>query len=146
MYNIQELLVDLSSRPETMGTIYFQRRNSIHSRTKPVQLEILNVRESMQVSAITFSVAEIQHSDLVRNLTGSQHLKSCQSTWWSGELTISAGVSLLERFCCWEDSTRGLTQSWSLLPERLPRQTLPYHMKQCKDIKTTSLHVYCHQD
>ena len=139
MSNIQVLLVDLSSRPESsMGTIYFQRRNSIHFRAIPVHLEILNVPESMQVSATTFSVAEIHHSDLVRNLMGSQHLKSCQSAWWRGENFISAGVSHLERFCCWEESTRCLTQSWSLLTERLPRQTLVSHMEQCKD----SLYLY----
>ena len=110
---------------------YFQRRNSIHSPTKPVQLEILNVPEGLQVSATTFSVAEIQHSDLVRNLTGSQHLKSYQSAWWSGELSISAGASSPGKFCCWEDGTRDLTPSWSLLTARLPRQTLAYHMIQC---------------
>ena len=128
-----------------MGTMgkYFQRRNSIHSPTKPVQLEILNVPEGLQVSAITFSVAEIQHSDLVRNLTGSQHLKSCQSAWWSRECTISAGVSLPGKFCCWEEDKDVqtklvfLTPSWSLLTERLPRQTLFSHMQQCKDIETT---------
>ena len=103
--------------------------------------------EILQVSATTFSVAENQHSDLVRNLTGSQNSKSCQSAWWSRDINISAGVSPLERFCCWEEDKDiqtklvFLTQSWSLLTEGLPRQTLVSHMQQCKYIETTCTYI-----
>ena len=125
----------------TLGTIYLQRRNSIHSPTNPVQPEIPNVPDGLQASATTFSVAVISNRhredhtqrDLARNLTGSQHLKSYQSPWWSEENAISAGASSPGKFCCWEESTRdlNLAPSWSLLTARLPRQTLTYHMKQC---------------
>ena len=141
---VKNLLVVLSSLPDKMTEDFcFQRRNWIHSRRNRVRREKLTVEQGGQASATTFSAAvredpEIQHSDLVRNSTGSQHLKHCPLAWWSKETTISAGVSSPGRFCWWEDITqkRDLTPSWSQLTGHLRQQTSAFPMKRRKDIET----------